>query len=798
MNQKSGYLGKYELLVRLGHGGMAEVWKAWDPQLARYVAIKIMHSDLYSASDFILRFVREGQAIASLRHPNIVQVHDLHVSESDVTGYQTYMVMNYIEGPTLADYIYHTSHQKQFPSNSEIVQLFASIARAIDYAHSRHIVHRDVKPGNILLDTHNVLRNPMGEPILTDFGIVKMLGATTITSVGISLGTPLYIAPEVVQSCPGNELSDIYSFGVMLYEVCTGIPPFQSDSAYSVMIQHVHAQPKLPSQVRPQLSTAVDEVLLRGLAKNPAERFSTARAQVEALSQAFGLPMPEAWTGNLSSIDEMSPAGLDDTTRSDHVPSRPKTPTERIMPAPQESGSPVGSSADNMRTVVSDHLVPAGPEAAPDANRNTDPGRHNEVMASRVTPPSSPASLPPSPASLSYYSTHVKVPGYIKRAFSLHPFFYVVLIMVLVGVLSTVVGGTFLWRQRSTLAVDRAHVGQLSFNSSQQLNAYGAQGFNDQVQIYLTDVSDPAPGNRFYAWLRSGVSENTATLLGTLAIDQGQSSLTYVDPDHRDLLATRDELLVTEEKASARPTAPTLDKKLWRYQGGFSKARAPGDNYSELDHLRHLLAVEPNLARLQLSHGVAYWFLNNIERLQDAVQAVKSQSDLNSVRQQLTDILYFLDGACAPATVKGLSIPSSPDNQSIALSTRVGLLDCAQQAEPPGHLTHMSVHLNGIVQSPGVRSDQIKRAIQINKDLDPVRVALEGVRKDALQLGRMDDTRLKAAQNLRNDLLVQADQAVNGRINPDTQLVEPSAMQICNSIELLASFDVKAIPAGAH
>jgi serine/threonine protein kinase len=204
-------LGKYELLTRLGQGGMAEVWKAFDPQLQRMVAIKFMHANLRSDPDFVSRFVREGQAIATLHHPNIVQVYDFQVSSPEDENPMAYMVMAYIEGETLADYLLHTSYAGNIPAADEIVHLFTSLGLAVDYAHQHGIIHRDIKPANILLDACNTIHNPMGEPILTDFGIVKMLGAAAITSTGISMGTPLYISPEQVHGQPGNEKSDIYA-----------------------------------------------------------------------------------------------------------------------------------------------------------------------------------------------------------------------------------------------------------------------------------------------------------------------------------------------------------------------------------------------------------------------------------------------------------------------------------------------------------------------------------------------------------------------------------------------------------
>src|SRR5947209_7389545 len=164
MNQQR--IDKYELRERLGRGGMAEVWKAYDTQLQRYVAIKILHADLQNDPDFMTRFVREARLIASLHHPNIVQIYDFQTSKSaDQHSPIAYMVMEYIEGQTLADYIRNTSRLGKFPSPNEILQIFASISRAIDYAHGHGMIHRDIKPANILLDKRNTSHNPMGEPI---------------------------------------------------------------------------------------------------------------------------------------------------------------------------------------------------------------------------------------------------------------------------------------------------------------------------------------------------------------------------------------------------------------------------------------------------------------------------------------------------------------------------------------------------------------------------------------------------------------------------------------------------------
>src|SRR5256884_8051897 len=243
-------LGKYELQERLGHGGMAEVWKALDTQLQRHVAIKLLDAHLQAGPNFVTRFQHEAQVIASLRHPNIVQIHDFQVSQPPESNTPTaYMVMSYIEGQTLANYISNTSARGRIPAPVEIVNLFTSISLAIDYAHQRGMIHRDIKPANILLDKHNTTRNPMGEPVLTDFGVAKLLGVSSTTLSAAQSGTPLYSSPEQARGYPGNERSDIYSLGIILYELVTGRPPFQGNTPVAVVTQQLHPTPTAPALI---------------------------------------------------------------------------------------------------------------------------------------------------------------------------------------------------------------------------------------------------------------------------------------------------------------------------------------------------------------------------------------------------------------------------------------------------------------------------------------------------------------------------------------------------------------------
>src|SRR5215469_6200984 len=169
-------IGQYELQEVISAENVTEVWEAFDTQLQRPVAIKLLHANLQEDSTFVERFEREARLIARLHHPNIVEVHDFQIAPEEADGTTAYMVMDYIEGQTLARYIAGTSKLGNVPPPTVIVQLFASICLAVYYAHQNGIVHRDLKPANILLDGHNTTNNPIGEPLLTDFGVARLLG----------------------------------------------------------------------------------------------------------------------------------------------------------------------------------------------------------------------------------------------------------------------------------------------------------------------------------------------------------------------------------------------------------------------------------------------------------------------------------------------------------------------------------------------------------------------------------------------------------------------------------------------
>ncbi|QBD79265.1 serine/threonine protein kinase [Ktedonosporobacter rubrisoli] len=275
------HLDKYALQQRLGRGRVGEVWHARDLQLNRDVAIKVFQVDLQTDPGIATRFTQEGQEIAALQHPNIVPVRDIGISStSNANTLMPYSVMDYIEGPTLADFLRATSHKGIYPSVNQISYLFTSLGVAIDYAHQHGIVHGNIKPSNILLNKKDRSRFGAGEPMLTDFGLNRLLGSDA------EVASPIYMAPEQVMGQPANNRSDIYSLGVILYELCTGIQPFRDESSVSIMMQHTNVLPTPPILINADVPPALSEVILRALSKEPVARFAMASLLATAITDA--------------------------------------------------------------------------------------------------------------------------------------------------------------------------------------------------------------------------------------------------------------------------------------------------------------------------------------------------------------------------------------------------------------------------------------------------------------------------------------------------------------------------------
>lgn len=269
-------LGKYRITDHLGSGGMSEVYKAYQPGLDRYVAIKVLHSFLAQEEDFLTRFQREAKLAAMLRHPNIVQVYDFDLAEED-NAY--YMVMELIEGPSLKMRLQKMAETEEMVPLEETLQIVLAVGNALDYAHQHGTVHRDVKPANVMF-------NREGTPILTDFGIAKMVDVVGLTASGAMVGTPAYMAPEQGMGQAGDERSDIYSLGVVLYQLITGRRPFDADTPLGIALKHINAPLQPPTTLNIDIPPSIESVTMRALAKNPDYRYQTAKEFTTELRQA--------------------------------------------------------------------------------------------------------------------------------------------------------------------------------------------------------------------------------------------------------------------------------------------------------------------------------------------------------------------------------------------------------------------------------------------------------------------------------------------------------------------------------
>jgi len=263
-------LGPYRITAQVGEGGMATVYKAYQPSMDRMVALKVLPSQLADNVQFLGRFQQEARIIARLEHPHILPVFDFGQSD-----HIYYLVMRYLEAGTLAD------KMNAGPlSLEEIDRIFTQLAEALGYAHSHGVIHRDLKPSNALIDTQ-------GNLFLTDFGIAKLLeGTSHFTQTDTVMGTPAYISPEQAQGLSVDQRSDIYSLGIILYEMITGRLPFTADTPLAVILKHINDPLPLPSSVNPNIPQAIEQVVLKALAKSPEDRFGTTAEFLAAWKRA--------------------------------------------------------------------------------------------------------------------------------------------------------------------------------------------------------------------------------------------------------------------------------------------------------------------------------------------------------------------------------------------------------------------------------------------------------------------------------------------------------------------------------
>jgi len=329
-------VGSYQIEEKLGQGGMATVYKGYHNRLDRHVAIKVLHAVFKDDDSFLRRFTREAQVVARLEHANIVPVYDFAEHE----GYP-YLVMRFVEGETLKQRL-----SQGTLSTKEIIRVATHIASGLDYAHKQGVLHRDIKPSNILLTKG-------GGVFIADFGLARITqsGESTM-SQDMIMGTPQYISPE--QAKGNTDLdgrTDVYSFGIMVYEMLTGQVPFASDTGYSVIHSQIFDPPPLPSSLNDKISPALEAVLLKVLSKEPAERYATAGEFVAAFKEALQ-----------DAPSKIGPSGA--TVLPDATEKKTQAAATAVL-SPTPDPAPTLPQLDDAPSTISQTALPAAPAKRP-------------------------------------------------------------------------------------------------------------------------------------------------------------------------------------------------------------------------------------------------------------------------------------------------------------------------------------------------------------------------------------------------------------------------------------------------
>ncbi|HEU5368378.1 MAG TPA: protein kinase [Ktedonobacterales bacterium] len=541
MQASPNRIGKYELISRLGRGGMGEVYKAFHPQLQRYVAIKVLLTNSETDPEFIARFQNEAMAVARLRHPHIVQVFDF-----DIEGDKPYMVMEFVEGETLGQRMTRYHRDGKLMPTDEVVRLFQQLCAAVDYAHKQGMLHRDIKPANVII-------NHQGDAVLTDFGLAKISGVSGLTASGSVMGTPHYMSPEQGQGQPMDARSDVYSLSIMLYEMLAGKLPFDADTPVGVIMQHIMTPPLPIEEINPAAPGALAQVALVGMAKKPEERFRSAAAMGAAIASAINQPpmrinaAPTAAPDALATVG--NPAQANPDAAATKLADKPDAPARQAA-----GGAPVGQP-------------PAGFMGQPPAGAR----------------PAAPGMLPPGGERPQRRPTN-----HLGR--------YAVIGIIL---LLIIIGGGFLLialgnktSPQTGTTSPTGSVGSVTFSDS---DANDFKHPANTLQATFTGLQKPAAGSTYFAWLcdaGSGACASLGAVLvqangsATLHVSKGGSLLGVSDPTK---LAANLTFKITQEQTepSSPPSKPSQNVA---YSGLLDS--------KVLLHIRHQLTAFPSKGTL--------------------------------------------------------------------------------------------------------------------------------------------------------------------------------------------------------
>ncbi len=668
-------LGKYELRQPLGRGNVGEVWKSYDLQHKYNVAVKIIHTDLQSDPHFMTRFTTEGQKIALLHHENIVPVYDIAIAhEEQSNSTSAYIASEYIEGQTLSKYLASAHTQGTRLSLPDIVYLFTSLGVAIDYAHQQGVIHGNIKPGNILLDTHHTEHFALGEPMLTDFGLPLLLGNTT------SVGDPSYMSPEQARGDAPNNRSDVYALGVILYELCTGVKPFRDDSSVAVMMQHINTLPMPPALLNAQTPPALSEVILRAMAKDTASRYAMASllatAIADACSMRSSIAMPQAavaeeetsyhaksgqygsFLGVSQPSGQLSPLTqpLQPAPRLYTSPRLPATP----MPAANEQTGPLLSISGKQRAIqpTSASITRKIPTPLPInvPNANTTPQQPTKPTAALQNSPSivshayTPTDTVPPISTLTALkptrgrrSRIADMPMYAILAAA------VVVLLIVAGIISSVL-------LNANGVTNDAVVGHVLFQDD-------ALGHDDTMRLDIQNIVAPPQDKVYQAWLQD-TSHHTLPL-GTLAMSNTAATLLYAgNAQHSNLLAQMQGIVVTTENTGNASSTPTGDVV---YRATFDTA--------SLQYIKNILYQTP---RVPGNSSVIVDMFNTIKSINDKagslVDSISGTHDYGLAKRQAIRILELVDGTKYAQTSGDL-----PKDTPSEVEAQIGLLSSPTQ-----------------------------------------------------------------------------------------------------------------------
>jgi serine/threonine protein kinase len=388
--------GRYQIGELLGQGGMSSVYKATDPNLRRSVAIKLIHPHLSNNPEFVRRFEEEATGVARLRHPNIIQMYDFNHE-----GGVYYMVMEYVAGETLQARLKRLNASGRHLPLREALKYTLDVCNAAGYAHQRGMIHRDIKPANVMLDVH-------GNAILMDFGIARMVGGQQHTATGAVLGTALYMAPEQIQGLHPDARADIYSIGVMLFETLSGRPPFEADSAMTLMMMHLNDPVPDLGQLHPAIPDEIQKIANKALEKDRAQRFQSGEEMAAALQQTLA-KVAESPAATAPSPPRAKPAKAERAATTPAQPA-PAPPAEAAHPeatfiepaasssakASKPASLPLEATMVEPVVGVDPHATYVEPSEAAAARAFVPPGPSAEARAGQVVagPPILPAAAP--------------------------------------------------------------------------------------------------------------------------------------------------------------------------------------------------------------------------------------------------------------------------------------------------------------------------------------------------------------------------------------------------------------------